>query len=127
MKKAAGIMYILGIIENFCLIFCCVIGMIIGFIGVANVEEIMNNVTGNISQEQVAAILAFLSSFSITYLIIGIVTVILAFIAKSKINDGKKGYFPHILMIVIGVVGWNVFYLLGGIFGLVVESREGKK
>ena len=125
MKKAAKIMYTLGIIGNFCMIFVCLIGMIISLVGVANVEEIIGSIT-EFSQEEVTAAIAFLTSFSIIYLIIYIVTVILAFVAKSKVNDGKKSFFPHILVLVIGVIGWNVFYILGGIFGIVVEINENK-
>ena len=127
MKKAAKIMYTLGIIGNFCLIFVCLIGMLISLIGVANIEEIIRNANTQFTEEQIAAVLAFFTSFTIVYLIIYIVTVILAFVAKSKVNDGKKSYFPHILVLVIGVVGWNVFYILGGIFGIVAETQEKKK
>ena len=125
MKKAAKIMYTLGIIGNFIMIIFCLIGMIISLVGVANVEEIIGSIT-EFSQEEVTAAIAFLTSFSIIYLIIYIVTVILAFVAKSKVNDGKKSFFPHILVLVIGVIGWNVFYILGGIFGIVVEINENK-
>lgn len=134
MKKAAGIMYILGIIGNFLVIgmvLLCLILSLAGSEAVVQVvkEAIAENAAGS-TEAQIAEITNIITAsfnvFLIIALILYIVTVILALVAKKAINDGKKGYAPHIILIVIGAFG-NAFYVLGGIFGLVVEAQENKK
>ena len=63
----------------------------------------------------------------ITYTVIYIVTYILATKARRSIDNGVVDKTPHIIMIVVGAVSQDVFYLLGGIFGLIAESQEGKE
>ena len=55
--------------------------------------------------------------------VICFVVLIIASIAKKKLDNEKKDLLPHIVMIVIGVFG-DIFYLLGGVFGIVAETSE---
>ena len=43
--------------------------------------------------------------------------------ALKDMEQDEKNQTPHIICIVIGVIG-NIFYLLGGIFGLIAISQE---
>ena len=55
--------------------------------------------------------------YAIVTLIVALVAIILVRLAKA--DNTSKGW--DILFIVIGVIGGNVFYILGGIFGLVAR------
>ena len=56
-------------------------------------------------------------------LAISIATLVFANYATRTLENGNKEYAPHIVMIVVGVFG-NIFYIIGGIFGLVAENTE---
>ena len=56
-------------------------------------------------------------AYSIIVAIVCIVTICL--VRKAKANGTSKGW--DILFIVLGVLDWNVFYILGGVFGLVAR------
>ena len=55
--------------------------------------------------------------------IINIATLVIATIASKSIKQEDGRLAPHIAMIVIGALSWDVFYLLGGIFG-TVSAKE---
>ena len=52
------------------------------------------------------------------------VMIILASKAIKDIVKNEKENSPHIIMIVAGAISGNVFYLLGGIFGLIAIGQE---
>ena len=43
--------------------------------------------------------------------------------ATDQLKSDNKNTMPHIVMIVLGVLGGDIFYLLGGIFGVVHASK----
>ena len=43
--------------------------------------------------------------------------------ARKALNNNKTENAPHIIMIIVGIFG-DIFYLLGGIFGLVGEHTK---
>ncbi len=47
--------------------------------------------------------------------------IILAFSrhAANSARDGNKRAGPHVWMLIMGIFGWNIFFILGAIFGLV--------
>ena len=54
---------------------------------------------------------------------------LLAVKAQRALDNKLKEDWPHVLMIIVGIFG-DLFYLLGGVFGLVAENQEsngGKK
>ena len=55
--------------------------------------------------------------YLIIVLIVALVTI--ALVRKAKSDNSSKGW--DVLFIVLGVLGGNVFYILGGIFGLVAK------
>ena len=46
--------------------------------------------------------------------------------SRKKIASGSKSLAPHIVTIVFGAVSHNPFYVLAGIFGLIVQAKENK-
>ena len=53
-----------------------------------------------------------------------VVVIILATNAIHKTEEEKDNKAPHITMIVFGAISGDIFYLLGGIFGLVAIAQE---
>ena len=53
-----------------------------------------------------------------------IVVICLASNAINKTESDKADKAPHITMIVFGALSGDVFYVLGGIFGLVAIAQE---
>ena len=128
MKKASGIMYTIGKVINIIEIVCNAILVLFGALIIANKEDLFaelikdpaNNIT---SVSQVNSIGLTLLIAGIVACVISIVILILAIKAKKAISQNKKGITPHIVMIVVGVFG-DIFYLLGGIFGLVATTQQ---
>lgn len=53
-----------------------------------------------------------------------IVLIILATRAIKNMEEDAKANGPHIVMIVFGAITGDIFYLLGGIFGLIAIGQE---
>ncbi len=53
-----------------------------------------------------------------------IVVIVLATNAIKNTEEDNKNPGPHIIMIVFGALSGDVFYLLGGIFGIIANSQE---
>ena len=53
-----------------------------------------------------------------------IVLIILATRAIKTMQEDSKANAPHIVMIVFGAITGDIFYLLGGIFGLIAIGQE---
>lgn len=117
-------MYTIGRIFNIIAIIIALVVLIFGIIVAAspNLQEKLIE-----SSEEVADLTAA-KAYGITLLIIGAVLIViysilcaLAAHASKALNNSKKENAPHIIMIIIGIFG-DIFYLLGGIFGLVAEN-----
>ena len=63
----------------------------------------------------------------VLWLALIIVVIILATNAIKNTEEDSKNNTPHIIMIVFGAISGDVFYLLGGIFGLIANSQEGSE
>lgn len=111
MGKASRIMYTIANIFNWILFFLALAGIVVSILTMAHV----------IPADAVKDI-PFLGTGSLVYfiivLIVTVVTIILVRQAKAK--GTSKGW--DILFIVLGVLDWNVFYILGGIFGIVAKD-----
>ena len=118
MGNASKTMYHIGRIFNFIGIFVSALLVVIGLIiGIA----------GSVAGEGWAASgWSLFSTFLFWYLPVYIVMYILSGKALNSINDGANNKTPHIIMIVCGALSQDIFYLLGGIFGLIAESQENK-
>lgn len=126
MKSASKIMYTIGRVFN---IFAIVIAIVILAVGIAfTVSPDLQQRYVESSEEPVtlemakAAGVALIISGAVMLVVYGIVCA-LAGHARKALNNGRKDNAPHIMMIIVGIFG-DIFYLLGGIFGLVSESEE---
>ena len=119
MGKASKIMYTIGRIFNIVGIVISAIVLLLGMI-----FTIIGGVE-NAADDNTAALLASGLSMLVSGIIclaIEIVVFVLASKASKALENNTTENKPHIIMIVVGAVGSDIFYLLGGIFGLVAEN-----
>ncbi|MBO4694502.1 MAG: hypothetical protein J5656_01055 [Clostridia bacterium] len=123
MKTASKIMYTIGRIFNIIAIIACVILIVVGIVAMVAPGKLAD------ASDEIATA-AEAKAMGISILITGVVlfvvyTVICAIAghAKKALNNNKTENAPHILMIIVGIFG-DIFYLLGGIFGLVAEHQN---
>ena len=123
MKTASKIMYTIGRIFNIIAIIACVILIVVGIVAMVAPGKLAEASDEIATTDEAKAM-------GMTILITGVVlfvvyTVICAIAghAKKALNNNKTENAPHILMIIIGIFG-DIFYLLGGVFGLVAEHQN---
>lgn len=109
MERASRVMYTIANVFNWVLaalyailIVCAILGM-----------------TGAVEDMPADVAKAGSLAYFIVGLIVALVTICLVRIAKDK--HSSKGW--DILFIVLGAINGNVFYILGGIFGLVAVRK----
>ena len=124
MKKASRIMYTLGVVFNIIGLILVITLPILGGIGYANPEEVVKQSSQEMTVEDVKAASLTLIIIGVIYIVVYLVVLILALHAKKAVKNDKRENAPHIIMIVIGAISVDVFYLLGGIFGLVSENQQ---
>ena len=108
MQKASAIMYSIANIFNWIVLICAVIGIVFSILGGLNVVP-----------EAAAAGLGF---GTLAYFIIVLISamIIIAMVRKAKAKGTSKGW--DVLFIILGVLSSNIFYILGGIFGLFARK-----
>ena len=116
MRKASSIMYKIGRIINIVLLVLSIVLIVLG---------IVTMVSGNTEIAEDPDFAAFAAFGTASMLVFGIVllipNIIVLFFAKRAImalESGSHAKFPHIIMIVLGAISQDYFFLLGGIFGL---------
>ena len=104
MHKASAVMYSIANFFTWIVVICSVAIIVFSILAITNVMPDLRA-----------------SGFGTGYLIYAIVVLIVSLITiwmvrKAKAKGTSKGW--DVLFIVLGVLGWNIFYILGGIFGL---------
>lgn len=124
MKNASKAMYTIGRIFNIIALIGMIIVLIVGIVLIAKdgtaVAQDENGVDVEVSGRALGIILL---SIGVAFSVVYVVLFLLAGHASKALNNGRKDNVPHVIMIIIGVFG-DIFYLLGGIFGLVAEHEE---
>jgi uncharacterized membrane protein HdeD (DUF308 family) len=110
MEKASKVMYKIANVFNWILLVCGIIFLIFGIL--VNTGAIQ--ATGS-DPEAIAAGAVTLIVFGVWFIIDPIVMIVLT--RKAEKAGASKGW--DILFLVLGIIGENVFYFLGGLFGLI--------
>ena len=116
MRNASETMYKIGRIFSFILL-----GISALLIVIYSILMIVAAVDGRFP-----AYLGSVVGYSI-WLVLVLVVILLASRAIKAIEQDKKDNGPHITMIVFGALSGDIFYLLGGIFGLIANGTEEEK
>ena len=123
MKSAAKIMYTIGKIFSIIEIYMTVIGIIFGILVAIYAKEIAARADVSRTSEEIYRIsIAFMVAMIISFLIVTVVLCIASY-ARRSIDNGRVDALPHIIMIIIWIFG-DIFYLLGGVFGIISENDE---
>ena len=110
MEKASKIMYTIANVFTWIIAVFAVIGIVFSILSIANV-----NIEGaDLSQLGVGTLVG-----TIILLLVSLITIFMVRRAKAK----GSSKFWDILFIVLGVIGGNIFYILGGIFGVLAIRR----
>ncbi len=130
MKSAAKIMYVIGLVMNIIAIITCLVLTIVFGTLMNNqsflIRLVENDTTGTIGSIEYAH-LAMLIYFAV-FLVVTIIEVPAIFIGvmgiKKMNNDKPRQNAFHIVALVYGFLCGGIFYILGGIFGLIAENEK---
>ncbi|MBO4262596.1 MAG: hypothetical protein J5903_02290 [Clostridia bacterium] len=129
MGKASKSLYLVGKVINVVELVLAALAMVLGLIVMTTdsgaAQTALTGVTDVMTRMGIS--LSGMGVFvgSTIMLVASIVTLALAIWAGRAIDNGRVDITPHVVMIVVGVFG-NVFYLLGGVFGLFDETSYQK-
>lgn len=124
MKTASKIFYTVGRVINIIEIVFAVLAIILGAVCLAMSADIAAQAAADgltVAQVKGAGLIFVVGG--VISLIVALVIFLLANHASKALNNDTQENAPHIIMIVIGIFG-DIFYLLGGIFGLIEESNH---
>lgn len=111
MEKASKVMYSIANFFTWILVIASIAGIVLCSLALANVI----NIEGDFAQYASIGGIVYLA----VILIVGLITI--AMVRRAKASDSSKGW--DVLFIILGVLGGNIFYILGGIFGVIAVRR----
>ena len=108
MSKASAIMNSIANIFNWISLICAVLGIVLSILGGLNVIP--------------DAAAAGLGWGTLVYFIIMLIAaiIIIAMVRRAKAKGTSKAW--DVLFIILGALSSNIFYILGGIFGLFARK-----
>jgi len=106
MSGASKVMYTIANVFNY-------IALLLGITGIVVISLILCGIIPNSTEYTYSSLLTLVISASIsvffTFILIGMTRI-------AKTSGSSKGW--DFLFIILGILGFNIFYVLGGIFGL---------
>ena len=122
MKQASKILYIIGNIFNALGFIAILVSTILICLAKDNItSETLEQM--NMTLEDYKAYLDVLMVVFIFILVIWFVVLIAAVIARKK-ADKSNGVLPHVVMLVLGLLGQSLFYIIGSILGLIGTNNN---
>ncbi len=106
MEKASRIMYTIANIFTWILVGVSIVGIVLSSLALLQIMK-PTEVFGTVNT----------ITYYVVVLVVALITIYLVRIAKSK--NSSKGW--DILFMVLGIIGSNIFYFLGGLFGLIAR------
>lgn len=127
MKSTSKLLYAIGFVFNVIDLFLLTIVVILCGVAIAS-SEIIAQVAAETSQtvELVQKILMVLIIVCSVIFIVHFALIFVVLSARKNLNNNTGKYSPHVILLLVGIFDFNLFYLLGGIFGSVAagESEE---
>ena len=106
MGTASRVMYSIANFFAWILVFLCIGGIVISILSITDVFNLFEE----LHQYNVSTLCS-----CIFVLVIALVSIALVRIAKRK----GSSKFWDVLFLILGIFGGNIFYFLGGLFGLI--------
>ena len=111
MEKASRVMYSIANFFTWIIVICCIAGIVIASLMMAGVIPADGDVA------KYAGIGGIITLAIV--LIVSLITI--AMVRRAKAQGSSKAW--DVLFIIFGIFGGNIFYILGGIFGLLAPRR----
>lgn len=125
MKQATRTLDIIGTVWNAIVLLAAIIALILSIVFKNHAAEIVNNQKFvNVSVEQVLTSATILRRLSIIFIILTIIALVTVIIAANKLEAERRNVLFHIIITLSGVFSLNLFFLLGGMFGIVIEDNK---
>ncbi len=106
MERASRVMYSIANFFTWIIAILCIIGIVFSSLELAHVLKIEHDFT------------YFGVGSLVTLIIMLIVSLItIAMVRRAKDKNSSKAW--DVLFLILGIIGGNIFYVLGGIFGIV--------
>ena len=123
MKTASKVMYTIGRIFNIFAIIACVVLIVVGIVAMVVPGKLAETAEDITTPDEAKAMgMTILITGAVLFVVYTVICA-LAGHARKALNNNKTENAPHIIMIIVGIFG-DIFYLLGGIFGLVGEHTK---
>ncbi len=128
MKKSSNLFYSIGFVLN--IIELVIAGLLVALFAFAYTNpDAINKVatdTGSTAEYVQSAFLVIMILFVIIA-VVDVVVSVLVFVAKKNLKEKNGKVGTHILLLILGILSVNIFYLLGGIFGMVAASKDNEE
>ena len=112
MEKASKVMYSIANFFTWIIAIVCIVGIVFSALAIADVADWL---PAEFNEYGVGSLIAF-----IFFLIVALITI--AMVRRAKADNTSKAW--DLLFMILGIVGANIFYFLGGLFGLIAVRRR---
>lgn len=125
MKSASQIFYTIGFVFVILGLIFETLFLIVAAIGTGNAEVIAKvaQETGY-GQALIKDALMMATILFAVSVAINIAVLVLTIIAKKDLKDNSGKLSTHIILLISGIFAINLFYLLGGIFGITAANED---
>lgn len=112
MEKASRVMYSIANFFTWILLILSVVGIVLGILSLTGVLQL----EGEAAQLGTVAYLIYLGIIFI------VCWITIAMVRRAKAAGSSKGW--DFFFLICGIIGANIFYFLGGLFGLIAPRRK---
>lgn len=125
MKSASKIFYMIGFVFNIIAIIFGGLLLAFSIMGLTDHELFEKIVTEVNRGEQLVrdSLILIIVLLSIE-LVLDIIFLVIILRARKNLNEGNGKLSTHVVLLIAGILASNLFYLLGGVFGLVAASSD---
>ena len=125
MKSASKIFYMIGFVFNVIAIIFGGLLLAFSIMGLTDHELFLKIVAEVNRGEQLVrdSLILIIVLLSIE-LVLDIIFLVIILRARKNLNEGNGKLSTHVVLLIAGILASNLFYLLGGVFGLVAASSD---
>ncbi len=111
MEKASRVFYSIANFFTWIIVILSLAGIVFSILAIADIFDLFN---GALSEYGIGTLILF-----IVWFVVGLITI--AMVRRAKAQGSSKGW--DLLFMILGIVGGNIFYFFGGLFGLIAVRR----
>ena len=125
MKAASKSLYLIGLIFNFVAITFLITFVVLSGV-VAGSADIISRIATETQQtfELIRNAFIFVLVVCAVGLFINVLVSVAAIIARKNLAQSNGRTFAHVVLLIAGILSFNLFYLIGSIFGLTAANQD---